>query len=143
MVKYIGWFIYTLMLAVITSTTLVNGQWNPKNPYVDENHWWNTKDISVVWSWENKKDSFLNVVKWAINWVLGILALIALIILMYWGFQMVTSAGDEDKYSAWFTILKHAAQWLILIWIARFVISIIFWLVNQVTKNAPPANSWW
>jgi hypothetical protein len=39
-------------------------------------------------------------VKSGVNWVLGILALIALIYLMRGGFQMVTSGGDDDKYGA-------------------------------------------
>jgi hypothetical protein len=52
------------------------------------------------------------------------------------GFQMVTSGGDDDKYGAWFTILKHGATGLILIGVAWFVISIVFWLVAQI------ANDW-
>lgn len=138
MMKYIGWLLYWVTVLVMWTFSLVHGQWKPQNPYVEESNWWNTKDINVVWSWSGQKDAFVNVVKWAINWILGILALIALIILMYWWFQMVTSAWDEDKYNAWFTILKHAAQWLILIGIAWFVVSIIFWLVNQFTTKA-----WW
>jgi hypothetical protein len=39
-----------------------------------------------------QQDAFVNVVKSAINWLLGILALIALIILLYGGFLMVTAA---------------------------------------------------
>jgi hypothetical protein len=71
-----------------------------------------------------------------VNWVLGILALIALLILMYGGFQMVTAAGDEKKYEAGFTILKQAAQGLILIGVAWFIISMVFWLINQMTSTA-------
>jgi len=70
------------------------------------------------------------VVKSAVNRVLGILALIALLFLMRGGFQMVTSGGDDEKYKAGFTILKHGATGLILIGVAWFVISIIFWLVQ-------------
>lgn len=49
---------------------------------------------------------------------------------------MVTSAGDEDKYSKGFTILRHAAIGLILIGVAWFVISIVFRLVNITTSDA-------
>jgi preprotein translocase subunit Sss1 len=52
---------------------------------------------------------------------------------------MVTSAGDEEKYTAGFTILKHAATGLILIGIAWFIVSIIFWLVNILTQGATTA----
>jgi len=33
-----------------------------------------------------------------INYALGLLAMIALIYLLYHGFLMVTSAGDEEQY---------------------------------------------
>lgn len=104
-----------------------------------------TNDGSVNWlglAWANeggKSDSFVTVVKGAINWMLGILALIALIILLWGWFQMVTSAGDEEKYTSGFTILKHAATGLILIGIAWFIVSIIFWLVNILTQGATTA----
>jgi uncharacterized YccA/Bax inhibitor family protein len=71
-----------------------------------------------------------------VNWVLGILALIALLVVMYGGFQMVTSAGDEKKYGEGFTILKYAAIGLLLIGVAWFIVSGIFWLVNQAASQA-------
>jgi preprotein translocase subunit Sss1 len=54
---------------------------------------------------------------------------------------MVTFAWDEDKYTSGFTILKHAATGLILIGIAWFIVSIIFWLVNILAKEATPDGS--
>lgn len=54
---------------------------------------------------------------------------------------MVTSAGDEERYKSGFTILKHAAIGLILIGVARFVVSIIFWLVNILTQGVAPAGT--
>jgi hypothetical protein len=62
------------------------------------------------------------------------LALIALVLLLWWGFQMVTAAGDDKKYDAWFTILKQAAFGLIMIGVAWFVVSIIFFVINLVTN---------
>ena len=99
------------------------------------------EEVNLIWTDSQQQDAFVNVVKGAVNWILGILALIALIILMYGGFQMVTSAGEEEKYTAWFTILKHAATGLILIGIAWFVVSIIFWLVNVLTQGVAPAGT--
>jgi TRAP-type C4-dicarboxylate transport system permease small subunit len=54
-------------------------------------------------------------IKTAINWVLSILGLIALIILLYGGFNMVTAAGDDKKYETGFKILKQAGIGLIFI----------------------------
>jgi len=93
--------------------------------------------LYIIYTKEMKKgqqDAFVNVIRGWINWTLGILAFIALIILLYGGFLMVTAAGDEEKYKKWFTILRQAAIGLILIGIAWFVVSIIFWLVNLVGR---------
>lgn len=110
----------------------------------DGNLWYDgeAEEVNLIWTDNQQQDAFVNVVKWWVNWVLGILALIALIIIMYGGFLMVTSAGNDDSYSKWFTILKYAAVWLILIGIAWFVVSIIFWLVAQTAGNNPwPAGT--
>lgn len=101
-----------------------------------------SENLNLVGAGAWQQDSFVNVVKWAINWLLGILALIALIVLLYGGFQMVTAAGNEEQYGKWMTILKQAAFGLIMIGIARFIVSIIFWLVSLFTTQATPANTW-
>lgn len=130
------WIICTFMFGVI-NTNVVSSAWllSVTNPY-DGSDVWESEDVKVPWTWTNQTDAFVNVVKGAVNWVLGILALIALLILLWWGFQMVTSAGNDDQYGKGFTILKHAAAGLLLIGVAWFIISIIFWLANQIT-NAP------
>ncbi len=69
----------------------------------------------------------------AINRVLGILALIVLVLLLWGGFQMITAAGDEEKYGAGFTILKQAALGLVFIGLAWFVVSMIFFLIDLIT----------
>ncbi len=89
--------------------------------------------IDVPWWTGLQGDSLLNVIRSFINRVLGILGLIALIILLYGWFQMVTAAGDEEKYNAGFKILKQAGIWLAFIGLARFVVSIIFFLLNLIT----------
>ena len=119
--------------------------WWPKinrtNPYMTTTDHGNVKWVQVIGNDKGKDDALVNVIKWWVNWVLWILALIALIILMYGWFLMVTAAWDDEKYKKWWTILKHAAIWLILIGVAWFIISIIFWLVNKTAFNAGAANS--
>jgi preprotein translocase subunit Sss1 len=114
---------------------------SPNNTFQDPSYDGNARDVTTLGTSEGQQDSFVNVVKGAVNRVLGILALIALIIIMYGWFLMVTSAGDEDAYSKWFTILKYAAIGLILIGVAWFIVSIIFWLINQVSSDAWPAGT--
>ena len=40
----------------------------------------------------------MDVIRTFLNWVLGILSLVALVVLLYGGFNMVTAAGDDAKY---------------------------------------------
>jgi len=68
-----------------------------------------------------------------INRVLAILAFIALILLLYWGFMMLIAAGDEEKYSKGFTILKQVSLWLVFIGLARIVVSMIFRVIAKIT----------
>lgn len=78
-----------------------------------------------------KNDSLITSIKWAINRILGLLALIALVVLLWGGFQMVTAAWDDGKYKKWFKILQQAGMWLIFIWVSWLFVSIIFRLVNK------------
>ncbi len=75
-------------------------------------------------------EGLLNSIKTFINYVLGLLAVIALVVLLWWGFQMVTAAGDDNKYKKWFTILKQAGIGLILIGLAWLIVSFFFYIVN-------------
>lgn len=111
----------------------------PENSYKSTNS--KANDVNTWWTENRQEDAFVNVVKWWVNRVLGILALIALLYLMWGWFQMVTSWGDDDAYGKGFTILKHGATGLILIGIAWFIVSIIFWLVNKITESPGAANT--
>ena len=116
---------------------VVNAQLsNQQNGYLIDTDGGSTDQIAVIGAGTGQQDAFVNVVRGAINWVLGVLALIALIILLYGGFMMVTASGNEDRYKSGFTILRQAAIGLILIGIAWFVISIIFWLTSIVGLDA-------
>lgn len=114
---------------------------NTKNPFVDKTDGGSSDQVSIIGTGKGQNDAFINVVKGAVNRVLGILALIALLILLWGGFQMVTAAGDEKKYGEGFTILKQAATGLILIGIARFIVSIIFWLIGVVGQSADGSSA--
>jgi hypothetical protein len=64
--------------------------------------------------------------------MLGMLALIALVVLLWGGFQMVTAAGDETKYKKGFKILQQAAIGLVFIGVSWLVVSVIFWLLTTI-----------
>jgi hypothetical protein len=139
-------FFTVLLVSVVAMLwfTSVHGQFQTQNPYeVATDAGW-VQNVNVIGQGQWQQDAFVNVVRWAINWTLGILAFIALCILLYGWFLMVTAAWDEEKYGKWFTILRQAAIGLILIGIAWFIISIVFWLVNLVGRATEwqSANTW-
>lgn len=72
-------------------------------------------------------------IRTAINWVLSMLGIIALIILLYGGFNMVTAAGDDAKYKKGFTILRQAGIGLIFVWVAWLFVNIIMWFIGKLT----------
>lgn len=74
----------------------------------------------------------IDIIKNFINWLLGMLALIALVILLRGGFQMVTAAGDDTKYKKGFKILQQAAIGLVFIGVSRLLVSLIFWLLGVI-----------
>jgi len=79
-------------------------------------------------------EGLLRVIQNAVNWILALLGFIALLVLLWGGFQMVTAAGEDSKYQNGFKILKQAGIGLILIGVSWFVISIIFYIIGLATQ---------
>lgn len=90
-----------------------------------------TYNPGVPWSSALKWDTLITAIKTFINRVLWLLWLIALLVLLWGGFQMVTAAGDDAQYKKWFKILQQAGMWLIFIWVSWLFVSVIFWLINK------------
>ena len=78
--------------------------------------------------------SLIDVIKKTLNWILGMLSLIVFVLLLWWGFQMVTAAGDDKKFSAGQTILKQAGIGLAFIAASWLIVSMIFWVISGVTS---------
>lgn len=98
------------------------------NPNADANL---IKDVD----WTGQKltgSAFLDTIRNAINWILWILATIALVICLYGWFKMVTAAGDEKKYGEWLNVLKYAAIGLAIIGLSWMIVSVIFWFVGTL-----------
>lgn len=97
-----------------------------------------TADTTTIWidtlgtTWD-RWWGLIQVIKNAINWVLWILSLIALVLCLWWWFQIVTAAWDDGKQKKWVSVLKHAAIWLVVIWLSWFIVTIVFWLLRGVT----------
>ncbi len=93
-----------------------------------------TKDLSQedVNGWVN---GLLATVKNTINRVLGLLALIALIILIYQGVMMLVYARDSKKIEEWYTTVKNVAIALVFIWVSWLIVSFIFRAIWVFTKT--------
>ncbi len=91
-----------------------------------------TSNVGVSGTGTAQGGKLIDVIKSFINWMLGILALIALVILLWGGFQMVTAAGDDGKYKKGFKILQQAAIGLVFIGVSWLIVSVIFWLLGVI-----------
>ncbi|MBI4407225.1 MAG: Ig-like domain-containing protein [Candidatus Kerfeldbacteria bacterium] len=74
-----------------------------------------------------------------INWTLGILALIAVVIILYGGFVWMTAQGDEEKLTKAKAILRNALIGLVIIlasWgIARYIINLFLDLTGATNDE--------
>ncbi len=66
-----------------------------------------------------------------IQWVLGFLGLIAVVIILYGGFVWMTAAGNEDKVSTAKKIIGAAVVGLIVILLAWAIVTFV---INQSNK---------
>ena len=123
-----------------------NSSWNNT-----EGFWKSTGVTGIKWvSGTDKATSgagssnLLSTITKAINWLLGMLALIALVVCLWGGFQMVTAAGDDGKYKKGMGILKQAAIGLVIIGVAWMFVSLIFWLIGtlSVTSDTTTNMQW-
>ena len=140
MIKKIATFM--MGLALISSSSLAFVSADAQNPTTDNTtpalttKFWvnntNTSGIGIAGAGVDQKNSLLTVVKNFINFVLWLLGLITLIMLLWWGFNMVTSAGDNQKFGDGMKILKNAGIGLAFIALSWMMVSMIFWVIWQI-----------
>jgi len=82
-----------------------------------------------------QQDNLIKSIQKAINWVLGILSLIALALCLWGGFQMMTSGGDSKKYESGLNLLKWAAIGLAVIAASWLIVSLIFYVINTAAVH--------
>ncbi len=74
----------------------------------------------------------LQLVKNIINYVLGFLALVALIYLMYNGFLILTAGGDDTQYKKGIKSLQYAIIAIVWVGASWLIVSVIFWLLSII-----------
>lgn len=87
--------------------------------------------VGVTGAGQDQGDGFVQIVKNVVNIIMGFLALITLVLLLWGGFQMVTAAGDDNKFQAGQKILKQAGIGLGFIAVSWFLVSMIFWIISK------------
>ncbi len=79
-------------------------------------------------------DRIIQVIKNLINYVLGFLGLVALIMLLYGGWKIVTGGEDEGATKSGMQILRNAAIGIWFIGISWFLVTFIFFVFWLVTN---------
>lgn len=79
-------------------------------------------------------DGIIGIIKRFINYALGLLALIAFAMLLWGGYKMVMSGGDEEAYKEGLKVLKNAAIGIAFISISWFLVTFIFYVISIITS---------
>ncbi len=83
---------------------------------------------------QTSREKTTRYIKGPVNYFLWIVWLVALIYLLYHGFQTLISGSNEDQQKKWIEGMKYGAIALIGVGVAWFILSLIFRLINLVTN---------
>ncbi len=97
-------------------------------------YWTNLKNPWSIKDKEKAQKDTLTYIRDIINYFLALLWFFTLIYLLYHWFLMVTASWNEEKYKKWREWLKTATIALIWIGLSWFIISLIIYLVDIITK---------
>ena len=128
---FLLWFIALFGVLTMSSETFAATWWDAA--------WWSGNLTSwsafgIANANDNKEgDSLLTAATKFINFMLWLLASIALVICLYAGFKMVTSAGDEGKYKEGIEMMKKAGIGLVVIGLAWMIVKVVMWIITNLT----------
>lgn len=107
------------------------------NAGIDAIWWGNIKGIygddieNNATAWEKAT----NLMKWLINYALGLIWLIALWYLIVNGFILLTAGNDEERSKRWIKGVRIAVVAIAGIALSWFILSLIFFLIFSVTDG--------
>ncbi len=96
--------------------------------------WWIIDSDTQITDHNTALNRTLNIIKSIINYALSLLSLVALIYMIYHGFLMLSAAWDDSRYKNWFKWIKNSIIAIAGIWLSRFVISLIFRIIENASK---------
>lgn len=108
---------YVMLGIAFISLNSVNAAINPGG--------WVNDSLRTSWTADN-------VVQVWLGNLLTFLYLVAVLLGIWWGFNILTASWDEEKVKKWKTILLQALGWIVVIFLAG---SIIDWLLNLIVKT--------
>ncbi len=114
-----------LYAAAGTSLLAVNSM---NSAYADATSTFGGSKVST----NNESGDLENVVQGYVNTFMTFLAIIAVLMILWGGFNILTAAGDDDKVSKGKTIIIQAALGLLVIFLAN---SIIQWVLRLFTTT--------
>ncbi len=127
----IAWFT-TVGLLSFASEALAQGAGSSGTPFYDPSKAGGT---NVAWAGTDQGETIIDIIKRFINYALGFLALIALCMLLWGGYKMVASGGDEGAYKEGIKILKNAAIGIAFIAVSWFLVTFIFTAIGFVVGS--------
>jgi hypothetical protein len=131
------------LLSFFSLFSYVNASWlqdvfqdtNPKTPYCQqEGECSLTNWIKDMHAWINdiEKDRKASTyIQDIIKYLLGFITLVAVIYIIYAGFQIMISAGAEDKVKKSKTTIFHVLAWIIVIWLSYSIVTFIMNVLNS------------
>lgn len=101
--------------------------------------------IDVAWTddTENTDPEALYIVIKVINRILSLTSVVAIIVFLIWWYKVLTAWWDDSKAKTWYKFIKNAIIWLIIIWLTRATVRLIFWFVNWMGWDHNFDTSWW
>lgn len=110
-------FVWLALMWINFANAAIDFEW-------DDSQGW-AVDAGLKWS-DNDLATVIN--NW-ISYLTNFLYLIAIIMMLYGWFNILTAGWDEEKVKKWKTILIQAVTWLIVVFIAN---SIVTWVITAL-----------
>lgn len=89
-----------------------------------------------VWEWASRwtiDSAIMTRIQSVLNYAISFLATVALIYLIYNWFQLLIGNSDDTQKKA-LSKIKTVCWAIGWIWLSRFIISTMFWIIKQFTK---------
>ena len=88
-------------------------------------------------TWPDVTLTVVNIIRFAV-WFLYF---VGVVLVIYAGFLILISGGDEEKVKKWRNIIIYVIIGLIVVFLAQSIVSFIVWVLDPTDPNAPTYSS--